>query len=93
MKVVGLCLVAFAGCTLSAAAAGPTGLNVIPTTDIVPLDNWIFGLQNANTSFTGLGFYRQPLMTEQSPVWNNERDRTWVRLRSDTRYRTRRRCF
>ncbi len=48
------------------AAGSPTGLNVISTTDIVPLDNWIAGLQNTNTSFTGLGFYRQPLFSEQS---------------------------
>lgn len=48
------------------AAAGPTGLNVIPTTDLVPFNNWIGGFQNANTSFTGIPFYRQPMLIGQS---------------------------
>ncbi len=47
-------------------AAGPTGLNVIPTTDIAPLNNWIGALANSNTSFTGIPFYRQPLITAQT---------------------------
>jgi hypothetical protein len=46
--------------------AGPTGLNVIPTTDIVPPSSWIGSIQNANTGFYGTPFYRQPLPTLQS---------------------------
>lgn len=61
----------FAGRTLplllsAVAAAGPTGLNVIPTTDIVPLNSWVGGLQNGNTSLTGTPFWRQPLVTPQT---------------------------
>lgn len=49
-----------------AALAGPTGLNVIPTTDIVPSGSFIAGFQNANTSFLGTPFYRMPLMLAQT---------------------------
>jgi hypothetical protein len=48
------------------AIAGPTGLNVIPTTDLVPSGSWIGGFQNGNTNFTGVPFYRMPLMTAQT---------------------------
>lgn len=56
-------LLAAAACI---AGAAPTGLNVIPTTDLTPLNNVLFGFANANTSFTGTPFYRQPLFTAQS---------------------------
>jgi hypothetical protein len=46
--------------------ASPTGLNVIPTTDLVPLHNWVGGLANSNTNFFGVPFYRQPIFTEQT---------------------------
>ncbi len=49
-----------------AAAASPTGLNVIPTTDLVPLSSWIGGLSNMNTSLSGKSFLRQPIFTAQS---------------------------
>ncbi len=48
-----------------AAAGGPTGLNVIPTTDLVPVNSWVGTLQNANTSFTGTSLFRQPMFTGQ----------------------------
>jgi len=46
--------------------AAPTGLNTIPTTDLVQLSNWIFGVQNGNVSFTGTPFYRMPAWIGQS---------------------------
>lgn len=48
------------------APCAPTGLNVIPTTDIVPTGSWIGGIQNANSNFTGTPFYKQPQFTLQS---------------------------
>jgi len=51
-----------------ASAAAPTGLNVIPTTDIVPDGSWIGGIVNGNTSLTGNPFYRQPQWQFQSQV-------------------------
>jgi hypothetical protein len=59
-------MAAFVAGSSSYVFAGPTGLNVIPTTDLVPLNSWLFGFQNANTSFTGVPFYRQPLLTGQT---------------------------
>ena len=59
--VVGLTL-----CCAGSAMAGPTGLNVIPTTDIVPSSSWIGGFANGNTSLSGTPFYRMPLITAQS---------------------------
>lgn len=48
------------------AGAGPTGLNVIPTTDLTPLNDWILGIQNGNAYFDNLPFYRMPNPTYQS---------------------------
>lgn len=48
------------------AIAGPTGLNSIPTTDVVPLNNWIGNLQNSNTQFKSTAFYSAPMMFEQT---------------------------
>jgi hypothetical protein len=48
------------------AVASPTGLNVIPTTDIVQTNCWIFGLQNQNIGLTDSPFYRMPVLTEQT---------------------------
>ncbi|HEV2473313.1 MAG TPA: hypothetical protein VGS41_11640 [Chthonomonadales bacterium] len=42
------------------ASAGPTGLNIIPTTDIVPFHSWIGQIQNSNTSFQVPAFYSAP---------------------------------
>jgi hypothetical protein len=47
------------GCS-AVSIAGPTGLNVIPTTDIVPVNSWVAVLQNGNTNFTGTNLLRQP---------------------------------
>ena len=54
------------GCLAGSAFAGPTGLNVIPTTDLVPANSWIGAIANTNTSFSDMPFYRQPLLTEQT---------------------------
>jgi hypothetical protein len=48
------------------ALAGPTGLNVIPTTDIVQVNSWVGSIQNANTSFTGTSFFKQPMFVADS---------------------------
>lgn len=48
------------------AGAAPTGLNVIPTTDLTPLNNLIAGFGNANTNFFGIPFYRQPMFAAQT---------------------------
>jgi hypothetical protein len=53
-------------CASTAAQAGPTGLNSIPTTDIVPLNNWIANLQNSNTMFKSPAFYSAPMIFEQT---------------------------
>ncbi len=50
----------------SPAHAGPTGLNSIPTTDIVPVNNWIFNLQNSDTMFKSPAFYSAPMVFAQS---------------------------
>lgn len=42
---------------VSIAGAAPTGLNTIPTTDIVPFRSWIAQIQNGNTSFDAPAFY------------------------------------
>ncbi len=42
----------------SSAAAAPTGLNTIPTTDIVPLHNWVGQVQNGNSSLSAPAFYQ-----------------------------------
>jgi hypothetical protein len=48
------------------ASAAPTGLNVIPTTDIVPSNSLIAAIQNGNSSFSGTPFYKQPQFNVQS---------------------------
>jgi hypothetical protein len=48
------------------ALAGPTGLNVIPTTDLVPSGSFIGAFQNGNTTFNGTPFYRMPDMIAQT---------------------------
>ena len=49
------------------ALAAPTGLNTIPTTDIVPLHSWIGQVQNGNTAFlNGPLFYNTPDFLLQS---------------------------
>lgn len=55
-------------CAAACAWATPTGLNVIPTTDIVPDGSWIGGIENGNPSFTGTPFWRQPQLSFQSQV-------------------------
>jgi len=57
-----LCFCVCAG----AAFAGPTGLNNIPTTDIVPLNSWIGSLQNSNTRLTDNAFYSSPMLLAQT---------------------------
>ncbi len=44
-----LLLILAAGCAGSAQAA-PTGLNTIPTADLIPVHQWTFTLQNGNAS-------------------------------------------
>lgn len=65
MKRAGLVLTLAMGATL-AIAGGPSGLNIIPTTDIVPFNNWIGSFQNGNTNLTGLPFYRRPVFLTQT---------------------------
>lgn len=57
-----LCLIA-AG---APAVRSATGLNTIPTTDIVPLHNWLLQTQNGNTSFQTPTFYNQPNLVLQT---------------------------
>lgn len=66
MNVRALALSLFPIACIGDAIAGPTGLNVIPTTDVVPSGSWIGAIQNGNASFTGVPFYRMPLMTGQT---------------------------
>ena len=42
----------------STAVAAPTGLNTIPTTDIVPLHNCVAQIQNGNSSLSAPAFYQ-----------------------------------
>ncbi len=57
----------------SAAYAGPTGLNTIPTTDIVPQNSWIANLQNGNTGFGVPAFYSAPMLVKQTEFALNGR--------------------
>jgi hypothetical protein len=50
------------------AFAAPTGLNTIPTTDLVPIGSLVGAFQNGNASFTGVGFYQQPQWLYQTQV-------------------------
>lgn len=58
------------------ARAAPTGLNQIPTTDLVPLKEASLQLQNGNTDVSGDGsVFHQPQVTPQSEVglpWSME---------------------
>lgn len=58
------CAILFA-CALPAYAA-PTGLNTIPTTDVVPYHSWIAQVQNSNTQFDTPSFYNMPSIIFQS---------------------------
>jgi hypothetical protein len=49
-------------------------LNVIPTTDLVPLGSWIGSIQNQNTSFTGASIFEQPIPVGQTQFAVN----SWV---------------
>ena len=60
-------------CATAAAYAGPTGLNTIPTTDIVPQNSWIANLQNGNTGFTVPAFYSAPMLVKQTEFALNNR--------------------
>jgi hypothetical protein len=63
---VALCSL-FCLCVVSAPAfAAPTGLNTIPTTDIVPLNNWIAQTQNGNTSLHSPSLFIMPSLVFQS---------------------------
>jgi hypothetical protein len=66
LKVRAFLVISLSTLLAGVAPASPTGLNVIPTTDIVPLKSFIGALQNGNTSFTGLTFYDNPQYVEQS---------------------------
>jgi hypothetical protein len=57
----------------SAVLCAPTGLNTIPTTDLVPVGSWIGQIQNTNTSFTSPTFYNMPLPVLQSQFAINPR--------------------
>jgi hypothetical protein len=51
-----LCLIA----VVSPACASTTGLNTIPTTDLVPLHSWIGQMQNSNVSFHTPSLFTRP---------------------------------
>jgi hypothetical protein len=48
------------------ASGAPTGLNTIPTTDLVPLHNWIGQIQNGNSGFDVPAFYSAPHLVWES---------------------------
>ncbi len=54
--LIGTLYVIMAVC--STAVAAPTGLNTIPTTDIVPLHNCVAQIQNGNSSLSAPAFYQ-----------------------------------
>ena len=68
MRVRIFCASVLAGCSALVAAAAPTGLNVIPTTDLTPIKSWIGGIQNSNTSFSDTTFLTTPTPTFQSQI-------------------------
>lgn len=54
-----ICAFAFC-CGARPACGSATGLNSIPTTDLVPLQSWIAYVQNSNASFRSPAFYGAP---------------------------------
>ncbi len=53
----------------SVASAAPTGLNVIPTTDLVPYHQFLLALQNGNTEVRGdQSVWHRPQLVFQSEV-------------------------
>jgi hypothetical protein len=74
--VIGRRLLALLVLLPSIAAAAPTGLNQIPTTDLVPLGQLSTQLQNGNTEVSGRGsVWHQPQLVAQSEgglPWNME---------------------
>ncbi len=62
-RIAGIC--GFAVLT-SFAVGAPTGLNTIPTTDLVPYHSWVGQLQNSNTSFQTPTLFQTPFIFAQS---------------------------
>jgi hypothetical protein len=62
----GILVIALTAAAGAAAGGAPTGLNVIPTTDLVPYHSMILQLQNGNTSFRTPAFYDGPDLVYQS---------------------------
>ena len=61
-----LALVAALTGLVAAAGASPTGLNVIPTTDLVPLQSWVLAFQNSNPDFAAPSLFEHPLFIAET---------------------------